>query len=213
MDTSTYSYGSSLIINSGKFKIIEDLIYKIDLIGEVLREDIERICKARKFYFSDFEASFKVGLSQTKLTLTKKNLKAVKKFYSCKNLKKALEWLQSRILNNMRLAANLKHKFAFEAPKFGAFEDYNISKYYDIDTEIEIENLQKMNKNELIKGLRRVWEEDKYDEDFDLQDLKDLCLKFDISLYDVISKKELELPNIGNFKLGNGKKQTFLIFD
>ena len=66
---------------------------------------------------------------------------------------------------------------------------------------------------EIIKGLKKVWESGKFDEDFDFQDLKDLCKKYKIDLQDVIDKRELELPNIGSFKLESGGEQTYLIFD
>ena len=203
----------SLISNSKKFGRIEDLHKNIELIAELLKEDINNICKAKNIYFSDFEASFKTALSQTKKTLHKKNLKGVKRFFNCSNLKDGLKWFRNRLINNMENASNLKHKFAFEAPSFTTFEDYNISRSYDIDREIELENLEKMDKETIKQGLRKVWEEGRTDTDFDFQDLKDLCLKYNISLDEVVRKEELELPNIGSYGLKSGAKQTYLMLD
>ena len=207
MDTST------LILNSAKFNKVEDLVFSLDLISDLIKEDIQKICRAKSLFFSDFEASFKVALNQTKNTIKKKNLTGVKRFFSCTNLKEALKWLQARIINNMINASNIKHNFGFKAPIFGSLEDYNISKSYDIDKEIEIEKMMKMDKEEIKKGLKKVWEEGKYDPDFDLQDLQDLCEKYNVNLYDVVDKKELELPNIGTYKLNNGLKQTFFLYE
>jgi len=203
----------SLISNSSKFNKIEDLYTNLGFIAELLKEDIFQICKAKNIYFSDFEASFKVALSQTKKTLFRKNLRGVKRFFNCSNLRNCLKWFRNRLINNMENANDLKHKFAFVAPSFTAYEDYNISKTYDIDKEIELENLLKMDKETIKQGLRKVWESGKFDEDFDFLDLKDLCYKYKIDLYDVIDKRELELPNIGSYELKSGKRQTFLMLD
>ncbi len=208
MDTAT------LIIDSGKFKKVEDLFLNFDLISDLLKEDISRICQSKNIFFSDFDASFKASVAQTRATLTKKHLRAIKKrFLGCSNLKNALKFLTGRLLNNMRNANDTKHNFAFKAPKFTGFEDYNINKSYNIDDEIELENLEKKDKVILKEGLKKVWEDGKFDADFDLQDLKDLCFKYKISLYDVIDEKELELPNIGTLRLESGLKQGFFCFD
>ena len=205
MDTTT------IIASSKKFKNVEDLYLNFDLISDLLKEDIQKICVAKSLYFADFEASFKVALSQTKKTLVKKNLRGVKRFFSCTNLKDALKWLQSRILNNMLNATCTKHKFAFKPPKIRDFEDYNISKDYDLDEEILLEDLKKIDKETLKKNLKKVWDEAKFDEDFDMQDLKDLCKKYKIDLYEVVTKEELETPNLGLIEQ-NGLKQSYLIF-
>jgi len=207
MDTPT------LISNSGKFKNVEDLYLNIDLISDLIKEDIQKICASKSLFFSDFEASFKVALSQTKYTLLKRNLRGVTRFFNCSNLKEALKWLQARLINNMLNANNLKHNFSFKAPVFGSLEDYNISKTYDIDREIEIEKMKKMDKETIKEGLRKVWNEGKIDEDFDLVDFKYLCLKYKINLYDIIDKRELELPNIGILRLKNGLKQGYFVME
>ena len=204
---------ADIIVNSPKFTKVEDLFLNFDLISDLLKEDVLKICTSKNIFFSDFEASFKVSVAQTRETLTKKHLRAIKRFFGCKNLKTAIDFLVSRLLNNMRNANAEKHNFAFKAPKFTDVEDYNINKSYDIDTEIELENLQKADKDILKEGLKKVWSESKFDADFDLQDLKDLCAKYKISLYDVIDEKELELPNLGTLRLDNGLKQGFFVFD
>ena len=207
MDTTT------LILNSGKFKTTEDLYKNLDFIADLIKEDLQNICKAKRIFFSDFEASFKVALSQTKETLLKKNLKGVKKFFGCTNLKESLRWFRNRLLNNMQNANNLKHSFAFKPPKFSDFEDYNISKDYDLDLELEIEEIEKFDKETIKKALKKVWKEAKFDPDFNFDDLKDLCNKYKINLYDIIDKEELKAPRIGFFKKENGLKQGYFIFD
>ena len=204
---------SELIINSKKFTKVEDLYLNFDLISDLLKEDVQRICIAKNIFFSDFDASFKFSVAQTRATLTKKYLHAIKKFFDCKNLKIAINFLVARLLNNMKNANDTKRKFAFQAPKFTSLEDYNINKSYNIDDEIELENLEKTDKKRLKKGLKKVWNESKFDADFDLQDLKDLCNKYNVNLYDVVDEKELELPNIGTYELESGLKQGFFVFD
>ncbi len=204
---------SELIINSKKFTKVEDLYLNFDLISDLLKEDVQRICLAKNIFFSDFDASFATSVAQTRATLTKKHLRAIKKrFFACKNLKSAINFLISRILNNMLNANDTKRKFAFKAPKFASLEDYNISKSYNIDTEIELENLENTDKEIIKQGLKKVWEDGKFDADFDLQDLKDLCSKYNINLYNVIDEKELELPNLGTYQLESGLKQGFFVF-
>jgi len=205
-------YTVEVIENSKKFGTVEDILTYFYPICDLLKDDVFKICKAKNIYLADFEASYAVAVQQTKLTLDKKYLKAIKKFYKCKNVKSAINFLIQRILNNMKNAGNTKHKFAFKPPKFGDFDINNISNTYVLDEEIEIENLQKLDKETLKKGLKRVWEEAKFDEDFDLEDLKNLCSKYNINLYNVIKKEELESPNFGSYELKNGTKQTFLVF-
>lgn len=204
---------ATLIANSNKFTKVEDLYLNFDLISDLLKEDVQRICLAKNIFFSDFDASFATSVAQTRATLLKKHLRAIKRFFACKNLKIAINFLVARLLNNMQNASDTKRKFAFKAPKFATLEDYNISKSYDIDDEIELENLQKKDKLIIKNGLKKVWADSKFDADFDLQDLKDLCFKYNINLYDVIDEKELELPNLGTYKLESGLKQGFFCFD
>jgi len=145
----------SLIKNSTKFNKVEDLYLNFDLISELIKDDLLKICKSKNLYFSDFEASFKVALVQTKKTLSKTNLKGVQKFFDCPNIESALKWLQSRIINNMLNSNYLKHNFAFKAPIFESLKNYNINKTYDIEKEMELENLVKIDKKELIQGLKK----------------------------------------------------------
>ncbi len=207
MDTLT------LISNSKKFKTTQDLYKNLDIIAELLKEDISNICEAKQIFFADFEASFKVALSQTKETLLKKNLKGVKKFFGCTNLKESLKWFRNRLINNMKNANDTKRKFAFQPPIFSDFKDYNIITNYNLDDEIEIENLLKIDKVIIKQALRKVWESSKYDPDFNLQDLKDLCSKYKINLLDILNKEELETPRIGFYIKENGLKQGYFIFD
>ena len=204
---------AELIINSSKFKKVEDLYLNFDLISDLLKEDVQKICSSKNIFFSDFDASFATSVAQTRATLTKKHLVAIKRFFDCKNLKSALNFLVARLLNNMLNANDVKRKFAFKAPKFTDVKDYTINKSYNIDTEIELENLENTNKDILKQGLKKVWEDSKFDADFDLQDLKDLCLKYNVNLYDVIDEIELELPNLGTYELDSGLKQGFFVFD
>ncbi len=204
---------AELIINSNKFKKVEDLFLNFDLISDLLKEDVQRICTSKNIFFSDFDASFAISVFQTRATLLKKHLRAIKKrFFNCSNLKNALKFLTERLLNNMKNANSEKHNFAFQAPKFTDIKDYK-GKSYDIDTEIELENLEKKDKVILKEGLKKVWNESKFDADFDLQDLKYLCSKYNVSLYDVVDEKELELPNLGTYELESGLKQGFFVFD
>jgi len=202
----------SLIANSGKFKTTQDLYKNIDILASLLKQDLENICKAKSLFFSDFEASFKVALSQTKKTLRKKNLKGVKKFFRS-NLQESLRLLRNRLLSNMKNANNLKYSFAFNPPVFSSFEDYNISKDYDLDLELEIEEIEKFDKETIKKALKKMWKEAKFDPDFNFDDLKDLCNKYKINLYDIIDKEELKAPKIGFYKKENGLRQGYFIFD
>jgi len=206
-------YAAEILQKSKMIKTVEDIYLNFDLISDLIKEDVLKICKSKNENFADFDASFAASVRQTKLTLSKKHLKAIKKFYNCKNVKNAVNFLIQRIINNMKNAGNLKHKFAFNPPKFGDFNENYISKNYDIHQHLEIENMQELDEETLKNGLKKVWEDGKFDTDFDLQDFENLCSKYNVNLYDIASKEELEIPNLGSYELKNGAKQTFLFFD
>lgn len=58
----------------------------------------------------------------------------------------------------------------------------------DIENILEFEKLQKLSKKRIIKALKKVWDDSKYD-NFDFDDLNQLCEIFQLTKEEVILEK------------------------
>ena len=205
-------YAAEILQKSKMIKTVEDIYLNFDLISDLIKEDVLKICKSKNENFADFDASFAASVRQTKLTLSKKHLKAIKKFYNCKNVKNAVNFLIQRIINNMKNAGNLKHKFAFNPPKFGELHENIASSKDDFEAlEMELE-LQKIDKTEIKNGLKKVWENAVTDMYFDLEDFEILCNKNGFESVEVLGYDPYELPNIKTEQTESGYSQLVLFF-
>ena len=104
--------------------------------------------------------------------IKKKHLNGVKRFFKLENIEDKLNWLISRILNNMRnLTTNPKYKLYFNPKKIDIYKG-NYKENDDFERMIQILDIQKLDKSIIKKGLYKVWQEAIYDKDFDMRKLR-----------------------------------------
>ena len=202
-----------ILRHNNKIKTVDDLLINFDAIIELAKDDIQRISKSKKIYIADFDFAYKNAVQILKSQLKKKHLSSVRSFLEYKNIENAIKWFIQRLLNNMRnITTNKKYKLFFTANFTKLHENIEIE--YDYEKTLEKLDLQKMNRNIIKNGLKRVWNESKFDNDFDLDDMKYLCEKFGFVIDDIVVKNML---NTLNFKkeqqVESGNSQLVFVFE
>ena len=143
--------------------------------------------------------------------LKKSHLKAIKRFIHCKNIENATSWLIQRIISNMRnISKNNRYKLYCE-PKFCKLHE-NIESENDYQKIIELIDLGKVDSNTMILGLQKVWEDSKYDLDFDYPDFEELCCKFGLNANEVVGIHAFEEPKFFKYQVSNKHYQLELLF-
>lgn len=145
---------------------------------------------------------YRIGLDTTIMQIRKKYFFDLEIDSNILILKK----IQSRIVNNIRnyFTPSRKINFLqFQNSFYPSLEHYETSD--DIILEID---LKKTDRKTLEYALKQVWKDAIGDIDFDLQDFKELCAKFDFSPQDileydpyVLSQMTMEAPNNSNYQL------------
>ena len=104
------------------------------------------------------------------------------------------------------MSINKKYKL-YAAPQFCTLHE-NIESNDYIDILLINDELMKFDKNTLKIGLKNIWEESIFDEDFDYEDLKYLCNRFKIDISEIsgngvinMQKFKKEQAESGNFQL------------
>ena len=198
---------AEILSHCHKIKTVDDLLNHFDLIVELARDDIYKIVKVKKIFFADFDFAYTNGVKLLKNQLTKTHLRAIKRLLKCDNIEKALKWIISRIINNaINVSINKKYKL-YAAPQFCTLHE-NIESNDYIDILLINDELMKFDKNTLKIGLKNIWEESIFDEDFDYEDLKYLCNRFKIDISEIsrngvinMQKFKKEQAESGNFQL------------
>ena len=188
------------ILDKSNIKSMDDFFSNLCAVAEILKEDVRRVLASEGKIFKNFNEKFSLSLSHTLDTIQKQDLKGVKRFLQSSTISQATAWLLQRLVANIKNQADPKYKTLYSP----AFEISFPKEYYyrtadyreEIEKEILLEELHKMPKHELINALKKIWEEAKYTEGFDAKDIKELCEKYDINIYDVIPEKEFQAPNI-----------------
>lgn len=201
-----------ILSHSNKIKTVDDLLNHFDLIVELARDDVYRIVKAKKIFFVDFDFAYTDGVKLLRNQLTKTHLKAIKRFFKCDNIEKSLKWIISRIINNaINVSLNKKYKL-YVAPQFCALHE-NIESNDDIDIILINDELMKFDKNTLKIGLKNIWEESIFDEDFDYEDLKYLCNRFKINISEISGNGVINMQKFKKEQVENGNSQLAFIFE
>lgn len=200
-----------IITHSGKIKTIYDLVNFLDPILELVKEDVFKIAKSKRIVFSDFDFTFSCAVEILKNQLKKTHLKAIDRFFKCENIDNAINWLIERTLNNMRnISTNSKFK-CFCAPSFMQINE-NIKSNYDYETVIELMDLKRFDSQTIMTGLKKVWSEVKYDQDFDHEDFEELCCKFGYTSNEVVGSHAFEEPKLFKYEVETGQFQLQLLF-
>ncbi len=174
------------LLMSKKINNVKDLIDNIEAIIDVLKEDILRISKSKKLHFYDFDFTYSTAVIVLNNQIKKKHLNGVKRFFKLENIEDKLNWLISRILNNMRnLTTNPKYKLYFNPKKIDIYKG-NYKENDDFERMIQILDIQKLDKSIIKKGLYKVWQEAIYDKDFDYIDFTELCEKYGFEADEVV---------------------------
>ncbi len=173
---------------------------KIEEILDAGIDDVARLLKAKgKFISYNFCELYSSARSYT-LNSVLKQSKSFKEVLRTKNTKKILEWIFERQCSNLLNCATDPAYRGYQPTPFVVNFDNCYQKMSNNEEEIEKEILQeeikKLPKEKIIEALKKVWEEAKYTEGFDAKDIKELCEKYDINIYDVISRQEFQAPNI-----------------
>ena len=200
-----------ILSHCNKIKTIDDLLNLIDLILELAREDVYKIAKSKRIIFSDFDFTYNEAIEILKSQLQKSHLKGISKFLKCENIDSAINWIIGRVLNNMRnISTNSKFK-CFCAPSFRQLNE-NIKSKYDYETVLELMDLKRFDSQTIMTGLKKVWSEVKYDQDFDHEDFEELCCKFGFTSNEVVGSHTFEEPKLSKYEVETGQFQLQLLF-
>ena len=194
-----------ILINYSKLETVQNLVDNIDLVTDIIKDDVYKIAKSKRIYFYDFDFTYGCSVEIIKEQLLKKHLQGIQRFFNFDNLENGLKWFISRILNNMRnITTNTNFKL-FINLKISNFEYEVYEKTDDFEKIIQILDIKKLDKTRIKKGLYKVWQEARYDKDFDYIDFTELCVKYGFDVDEVVGshtstqiqfKKQL----IDNFK-------------
>ena len=200
-----------ILSHCNKIKTIDDLLNLLDLILELAREDVYKIAKSKRIIFSDFDFTYNDAVEILKNQLKKTHLKAIDRFFKYENINSAINWLIGRVLNNMRnISTNSKFK-CFCAPSFKQLNE-NIKSNYDYETVLELMDLKRFDSQTIMTGLKKVWSEVKYDQDFDHEDFEELCCKFGYTSNEVVGSHAFEEPKLSKYEVETGQFQLQLLF-
>ena len=175
-----------ILINYSKLETVQNLVDNIDLVTDIIKDDVYKIAKSKRIYFYDFDFTYGCSVEIIKEQLLKKHLQGIQRFFNFDNLENGLKWFISRILNNMRnITTNTNFKL-FINLKISNFEYKVYADNDDFEKMIQILDIQKLDKLIIKKGLSKVWQEARYDKDFDYIDFTELCQKYGFEADDVV---------------------------
>ena len=200
-----------IIKNCNKIVNVSDVLNNFDLIIDIVKEDVLRITKSKQIFFTDFDFAYNDGVNMLKNQLAKIHLKAIRRFFESDSIEDALKWIVSRIINNaVNITTNKKYKL-YSAPQFCDLHE-KIESSYDIEMLLLNDDLMKFDKNTLKMGLKKVWEDSKYDQDFDYEDFTELCCKFGFNANEVVGSHAFEEPKLSRYQVEIGQFQLKLLF-
>lgn len=197
---------------SNKIKTVDDLLNNFDSVAELARDDIHKIAKSKRLFFSDFDFVYGDAVKMLKGQLNKSHLKGIRRFLSCENIANAVSWLIERILNNMRnITTNRKYKL-YCSPSFRQFND-NIKSNDEIKMMLDLMEIEKFDSDTLKNGLQRLWNDSIHEEDFDCNDIKYLCEKFEFEVSEIMGTQAIYLQNYKKEQTESGNSQLVFVFE
>ena len=200
-----------ILINYSKLETVQNLVDNIDLVTDIIKDDVYKIAKSKRIYFYDFDFTYGCSVEIIKEQLLKKHLQGIQRFFNFDNLENGLKWFISRILNNMRnITTNTNFKL-FINLKISNFEYKVYADNDDFEKMIQILDIQKLDKSIIKKGLLKVWEEARYDKDFDYIDFTELCEKYGFDVNEVVGSHTFNQIQYKKYQVGNLNYQLQLI--
>ncbi|MCT7507164.1 hypothetical protein [Aliarcobacter cryaerophilus] len=200
-----------ILINYSKLETVQNLVDNIDLVTDIIKDDVYKIAKSKRIYFYDFDFTYGCSVEIIKEQLLKKHLQGIQRFFNFDNLENGLKWFISRILNNMRnITTNTNFKL-FINLKISNFEYEVYEKTDDFEKIIQILDIKKLDKTRIKKGLYKVWQEARYDKDFDYIDFIELCEKYGFDVDDVVGSYSFNQIQYKKYQVGKLNYQLEII--
>ena len=200
-----------ILINYSKLETVQNLVDNIDLVTDIIKDDVYKIAKSKRIYFYDFDFTYGCSVEIIKEQLLKKHLQGIQRFFNFDNLENGLKWFISRILNNMRnITTNTNFKLFFNL-KISNFEYEVYEKTDDFEKIIQILDIKKLDKTRIKKGLYKVWQEARYDKDFDYIDFIELCEKYGFDVDDVVGSYSFNQIQYKKYQVGKLNYQLEII--
>ena len=200
-----------ILINYSKLETVQNLVYNIDLVTDIIKDDVYKIAKSKWIYFYDFDFTYGCSVEIIKEQLLKKHLQGIQRFFNFDNLENGLKWFISRILNNMRnITTNTNFKL-FINLKISNFEYEVYADNDDFEKMIQILDIQKLDKLIIKKGLSKVWQEARYDKDFDYIDFTELCQKYGFEADDVVESHASTQIKFKKYQVGKNYQLELII--
>ncbi len=197
---------------SNRIKTVDDLLNNFDSVAELARYDIYKIAKSKRLLFSDFDFAYADAVEMLKSQLQKPHLKGISRFLQCENISNAVSWLITRLLANMRnITTNQKYKL-YCAPSFGQLHG-NIKSNDEIETVLELMDLDKFDKDIIKKGLQTIWDNSMFEEDFDYFDIEYLCKKFGFEVSEILGTEAINLQKYKKEQTKSVYSQLMMVFD
>ena len=200
-----------ILINYSKLETVQNLVDNIDLVTDIIKDDVYKIAKSKRIYFYDFDFAYSCSVEIIKKQLLKKHLQGIQRFFNFDNLENGLKWFISRILNNMRnITTNTNFKL-FINLKISNFEYKVYADNDDFEKMIQILDIQKLDKLIIKKGLSKVWQEARYDKDFDYIDFTELCQKYGFEADDVVESHASTQIKFKKYQVGKNYQLELII--
>ena len=200
-----------ILINYSKLETVQNLVDNIDLVTDIIKDDVYKIAKSKRIYFYDFDFTYGCSVEIIKEHLLKKHLQGIQRFFNFDNLENGLKWFISRILNNMRnITTNTNFKL-FINLKISNFEYKVYADNDDFEKMIQILDIQKLDKLIIKKGLSKVWQEARYDKDFDYIDFTELCQKYGFEADDVVESHASTQIKFKKYQVGKNYQLELII--
>jgi hypothetical protein len=180
-------------------------------VTDIIKDDVYKIAKSKRIYFYDFDFAYSCSVEIIKEQLLKKHLQGIQRFFNFDNLENGLKWFISRILNNMRnITTNTNFKL-FINLKISNFEYKVYADNDDFEKMIQILDIQKLDKLIIKKGLSKVWQEARYDKDFDYIDFTELCQKYGFEADDVVESHASTQIKFKKYQVGKNYQLELII--
>ena len=144
-----------------------------------------------------------------------KAIKSQNKLFSnlCSS-QKTVAWIIDRWVNTfINLTSNPAYKEYIDISKIKiAFNDEISTTHSNIEDILEFEKLQKLPKEQIIKALKLIWEEGYFDSSLDVEDIEELCQKFDLNIKDIFGTNDLVKLYLKKEQTESGHSQLVLVF-
>lgn len=187
---------------------VDEVILKLESMFDLIREDVYNIVRSRGWYFQDFDGIYSESCEMLAMTLIKGHLTAVKMFYQLQNAEIAIRWIIQRIVSNMRnIGFDQRYKNCVFM-KFNELHEILVPIPVDFEIEIMYEDLYRLDRLTLLRGLQKVWEEALEDFEFDEIDFQELCEKFGFTVEEVMGNTLLLKAE----QAAGGNQQLVLFF-